>query len=69
MKELNNILCDEFCQEAHFETLPKFDYYIVEVERVLIFLSFLVCVLGFRNQYLDTCTIECGIEDLVSLGH
>lgn len=69
MEELNNILRDKFCHKAHFKTLPKFDYYIVEVERVLIFFSFLVCVFCFRNQCLDTCTIECGIEDLVSLGH
>ena len=69
MEELNNILRDELCQEAHFETLPKFDYYIVEVERVLIFFSVLVCMLGFRNQNLDARTIKRGIEHFVSLGH
>ena len=68
MKELNNILCDVVCQEALFETLPEVDYYIVEVECVQNFVSFRVCMLGFRNHLLDTRTIERVIEHFISLG-
>ena len=67
MEKLNNILRDKFCQEAQFEALPEVDHDVVEVERVRIFLSFLVGMLGLRNHLLDTRAIKRVVEDLVSL--
>ena len=49
VEELNNVRSNVVGQEAHLKPLPKFDYEVVEVERVLIFLPFFVRMLGFRN--------------------
>ena len=47
MEQLDNVRCDVVRKEAQLESLPKVDNDVVEVERVLIVLTFLsICMLG-----------------------